>query len=178
MPPPVQHIVGKDRPPRVHIQYDVWTNGALEKVELPFVVGVLADLSGQPTEPLKPLKERNFTAVDRVSFSDFMKRQGARLAFKVDNVLTGEENTKLNVELRFNDMEDFEPDRVARQVEPLRELLEMRQRLVELKGRMEGNDQLERLLAEALNRTQAKLAQGGAAADSSSSTNSETEAPK
>lgn len=155
----ITHIVGKDRPPRVHITYEVTTNGALEKVELPFLVGVLADLSGMPREPLRPLRDRNFVPIDRITFADVMKQQAPRVAFKVPNRLTNEEGN-IGVELNFNDMTDFEPDKVAEQVPALKELLDMRRRLVALQSRLEGNDKLERLLGEVLNQTEAKLSQG------------------
>jgi type VI secretion system protein ImpB len=149
----LQHKLDRVRRPRVHITYDVETGGAMEKVELPLVVGVMADLSGQPTEPLKALKERKFTAIDRDNFNDVLARSTPRVAMKVQNRLTGED-TKLAVELNFKNIEDFEPARVAEQVAPLKELLEMRLRLMQLLSKMEGNDKLDQLLAEVLNNTE------------------------
>lgn len=149
----LQHKLDRVRRPRVQITYDVETNNAMEKKELPFVVGVLADLSGQPKEALRPLKERKFVSIDRDNFNDVLKKAAPRLALKVDNRLTGED-TKLAVELNFQHLDDFEPARVAQQVGPLRELLEMRQRLTQLLSKMEGNDKLEHLLGEVLGNTE------------------------
>jgi len=151
----LQHKLDRVRRPRVQITYDVETNGAMEKKELPFVVGVLADLSGQPKEPLKPLKERKFVPIDRDNFNDVLAKAAPRVAMKVPNRLTGDENSSLNVELNFKSMEDFEPARVAEQIPALRELLQMREKLNQLLSKMEGNDKLEQLLSEVLNNTEA-----------------------
>src|SRR5215204_5073785 len=115
----LQHKLDRVRRPRVQITYDVETNGAMAKTELPFVVGVMADLSGQPKEALRPLKERKFTNIDRDNFNDVLERSAPRIAMKVDNKLTGENDTKLAVELNFKHIDDFEPARVAEQVAPL-----------------------------------------------------------
>jgi type VI secretion system protein ImpB len=131
----------------------VETNGALQKVELPFVVGVLADLSGQPKEGLKAVKDRKFVNVDRDNFDDVLEKSAPRLAFRVDNKLT-KDNTELAVELNFKNMEDFSPAKVAEQVAPLKELLDMRQRLSQLLNKMEGNDKLEQLLSDVLGSTE------------------------
>lgn len=149
----LQHKLDRVRRPRVQITYDVETNGALQKVELPFVVGVMADLSGQPKEALKPLKERKFTQIDRDNFDDVLAKSAPRLAVRVDNKLT-DDNTKLAVELNFKSMDDFEPARVAEQIGPLKELLNMRQQLTQLLSKMEGNDKLEQLLGEVLANTE------------------------
>lgn len=149
----LQHKLDRVRRPRVQITYDVETNGAMQKTELPFVVGVMADLSASPKEALKPLKERKFTPIDRDNFNDVMKRATPRLALKVQNKLT-DEDTKLGVELNFAEMDDFEPTRVAQQVGPLKELLDMRRRLTELLAKMEGNDKLEKLLGEVMGNTE------------------------
>ena len=149
----LQHKLDRVRRPRVQITYDVETNGAMVKCELPMVVGVMADLSGKPKEALKPLKDRKVVTVDRDNFNDVLAKATPRLAFKADNRLT-DENTKLAVELNFKEMDDFEPARVAAQVGPLKELLEMRQRLTQLLSKMEGNDKLEELLANVLNNTE------------------------
>src|SRR5437764_9340677 len=127
----LQHKLDRVRRPRVQITYDVETNGAMQKVELPFVVGVMADLSGKPKEPLKALKDRKVVQVDRDNFNDVLARATPRVAFKVQNKLT-DENTKLAVELNFKHMDDFEPAKIAQQIGPLRDLLEMRQRLNQL----------------------------------------------
>lgn len=149
----LQHKLDRVRRPRVQITYDVETNGAMQKIELPFVVGVLADLSGQPKDALKPLKERKFVPIDRDNFNDVLAKAAPRLALRVQNRLTNED-TKLAVELNFKEMDDFEPARVAEQVPALKELLDMRQRLTQLLGKMEGNDKLEQLLGDVLNNTE------------------------
>lgn len=149
----LQSKLDRVRRPRVHIKYEVETNGAREVKELPFVVGVLADLSGQPKEGLKPLKDRSFTMIDKENFNQIMEKQAPRVAIKVPNKLT-DENTNLNVEVNFKTIEDFEPTRVAEQVPALRELLEMRRKLDHLLSKMEGNDKLEALLASVLTDTE------------------------
>jgi len=149
----LQHKLDRVRRPRVQITYDVETGGALEQKELPFVVGVMADLSGQPENPLKPVKDRSFTPLDRDNFNEVLEKAEPRLAFRADNQLTEEDN-QLNVELKFKHIDDFEPAAVARQVPALKELLDMRQRLNELLGKMEGNDKLEALLCEVLTNTE------------------------
>jgi len=148
-----QHKLDRVRRPRVQITYDVETNGAMQKVELPFVVGVLADLSGQPKEPLKALKDRKFTNIDRDNFNDVLARAAPRVAVKVQNKLT-DENTMLPVELNFKSLDDFEPARVATQVPALKELLDVRHKLTQLLSKMEGNDKLEALLGDVLNNTE------------------------
>jgi type VI secretion system protein ImpB len=153
----MQHKLDRVRRPRVQISYDVETNGAMQKVELPFVVGVMADLSGQPKEALRPIKERKFTNIDRDNFNDVLAKSAPRLAMKVQNKLTGED-TKLAVELNFKHIDDFEPARVAEQVAPLRELMEMRHRLTQLLTKMEGNDKLESLLGDVLSNTEKAMA--------------------
>jgi type VI secretion system protein ImpB len=152
-----QHKLDRVRRPRVQITYDVETNGAMQKVELPFVVGVLADLSGKPKDALKPLKDRKVVAVDRDNFHDVLAKATPRLAFKVDNKLT-DPNSKIGVELNFKHLDDFEPDKVAEQVPALKELLDMRQRLSSLLSKMEGNDKLEALLGDVLSNTEKTLA--------------------
>lgn len=149
----LQHKLDRVRRPRVQITYDVETGGAMKAVELPFVVGVLADLSGKPKEALKPLKDRKVVAIDRDNFNDVLARATPRVAMKVQNRLT-DEDTKLAVELNFKHIDDFEPARVAQQVGPLRALLEMRENLNQLLSKMEGNDKLEALLADVLNNTE------------------------
>jgi len=149
----LQHKLDRVRRPRVQITYDVETNGALQKVELPFVVGVLADLSGQPKEALKGVKDRKFVNIDADNFDDVLAKSAPRLAFGVDNKLT-DDNTKVNVELNFKSIDDFSPAKIAEQVGPLKELLDMRQRLSQLLNKMEGNDKLESLLAQVLGNTE------------------------
>ena len=152
-----QHKLDRVRRPRVQITYDVETGGAMQKVELPFVVGVLADLSGAPKEALRPLKERKVAQIDRDNFNDVLAKAAPRLAMKVQNRLT-DEDTRLAVELNFRSMDDFAPERVAAQVAPLRELLDMRQRLTQLMTKMEGNDKLEQLLSDVMQNTEKAMA--------------------
>jgi type VI secretion system protein ImpB len=153
----LQHKLDRVRRPRVQISYDVETNGAMQKVELPFVVGVMADLSGQPKEALRPMKERKFTTIDRDNFNDVLAKSAPRLAMKVQNKLTGDDS-KLAVELNFKHIDDFEPARVAEQVGPLKELMAMRSRLTQLLSKMEGNDKLEALLGDVLSNTEKAMA--------------------
>jgi type VI secretion system protein ImpB len=148
----IQHKLDRVRRPRVQITYDVETNGAMQKVELPFVVGVLADLSGQPKEALRSLKDRKVVQIDRDNFNDVLTKSAPRVAMKVDNVLS-EKGGKLAVELNFKHIDDFEPARVAEQIGPLNDLLEMRKRLSQLLSKMEGNDKLEQLLTDILTNT-------------------------
>jgi len=147
----LQHKLDRVRRPRVQITYDVETGGAMQKVELPFVVGVLADLSGQPKESLRPLKERKLVSVDRDNFDEVIDKAAPRLALHVKNRLAGDDS-KLAVELNSS-LDDFEPAQVASQIEPLNELLQMRSRLGQLLSKMEGNDKLEQLLADVLSNT-------------------------
>ena len=146
----LQKKIGRVRPPRVQITYDVETGGAIEKKELPFVVGVLADLSGQPDKPLLMVKDRKFIEIDRDNFDKVMAKMEPRLAYKVDNRLSNDD-TKLGVELRFSSMEDFEPQNVAEQVEPLRKLIELRRKLANLRSSLYGNDKLDKMLQQILN---------------------------
>src|SRR5450432_3446452 len=143
----LQKKEGRVRPPRVHITYDVETGGAIEKRDLPFVVGVLADLSGMPEKPLPALKDRKFVDIDRDNFDAVLKKINPRIAFKVANKLS-EDDTKLGVELRFESMEDFHPARVANQIDPLRKLLDVRKSLANIRSSLIGNDKLEGLLQE------------------------------
>jgi type VI secretion system protein ImpB len=158
----LQKKVGRVRPPRVHITYDVQVGDAIEKRDLPFVVGVMADLSGMPDKPLPPIGKRKFVAVDRDNINDVMKKIGPRLAFKVPNRLS-EDDTKLNVELRFESMDDFQPARIAQQVTPLRKILDLRNSLANLRSSLIGNDKLEGLLREMV-QNQELLQQAGAEA--------------
>jgi len=146
----LQHKLDRVRKPRVQITYDVENYGKMVKKELPFVVGVLADLSGQPKTPLKPMAERSFSTIDRDNFNQVMARQAPRLAMKVKDVLSGNSESMLNVELNFKEMGDFDPEKVATQIGPLKELLETRNKLNQLLSKMEGNDKLEGLLEQIL----------------------------
>jgi type VI secretion system protein ImpB len=137
------------RKPRVHITYEVETEGAVVLKELPFVVGVMGDFSGNPTEPLKPLKDRKFIQIDRDNFNDVMARMTPGLNLKVENTLQGD-GSEIGVQLKFNSMADFEPANVARPVEPLRKLLETREKLRELQTKADMSDKLEGLLEDVL----------------------------
>lgn len=151
----LQHKLDRVRPPRVHITYDVELGGAIEQKELPFVIGVIGDFSGKPDQPLPRVKERKFIEIDRDNFDQVLAGMKPRLALRVDNKLAGDES-KMRVELRFGSLEDFEPDRVVNQVEPLRKLVEARRRLSDLLSKMDGNDRLEELLQEVIQNTAAQ----------------------
>jgi type VI secretion system protein ImpB len=148
-----QHKLDRVRPPRVQITYDVEIGGAMQKRELPLVVGIMADLSGKPIEALPQLKTRGFVSIDRDNFNDVMTSVSPRLAFQVENKITNDES-KLNVELNFRTMDDFEPVAVIQQVSPLRKLYEARQRLSDLLTKLDGNDELDRLLQEIVSNTE------------------------
>lgn len=148
-----QHKLDCVRAPRVHITYDVDIGDAIEKKELPFVVGVLGDFSGNPLEPLPKLKDRKFVFIDRDNFNGVLKGIKPRLTYRVDNTLA-KNGTQLGVELNFNSLEDFEPQNVVKQVEPLRKLLEVRNKLADLRNKMGGNDKLEELLMDVLQNTE------------------------
>jgi len=150
----LQKKLSRVRPPRVHITYDVETGDAIEKRDIPFVVGVMADLSGQPDQPLPALKERNFIGIDKDTFDQVLGKINPRLAFKVDNKLS-EDDSRLGVELRFNSMADFEPAAVAKQVPALRKLLELRGAMANLQSSLIGNDKLESILQEVLTNQEA-----------------------
>lgn len=143
------------RAPRVHIKYDVETGGAIEMKELPFVMGVLGDFTGQPAEPLAKLKDRKFVEITPDNFDDVLKSMKPHLQFSVDNVLSDEPDAgKLGVNLKFESLEDFSPDRVAQQVEPLKKLLELRQNLADLRGSLQGNEKLDDILQATLSDTE------------------------
>lgn len=147
-----QHKLDRVRPPRVHVTYDVEIGDAIEIKELPFVLGVLGDFTGQPTEPLARLRDRKFVEVTPDNFDSVLAGMKPHLAYKVENKLTDDPEVGwLGVDLNFKSMEDFEPQNVARQVKPLRELLELRTRLSDLRGSLQGNDALEQLLLDAVN---------------------------
>jgi type VI secretion system protein ImpB len=145
----LQHKLDRVRAPRVHITYDVEIGDAIEMKEIPFVVGVLADLSGKPEEPLPKLKDRKFIEIDRDNFNNVLEGMKPRLAFKVDNKLTGED-TRMAVELRFKSIDDFHPESVVKQITPLQKLLDARQRLSDLLSKLDGNDKLDELLQDVI----------------------------
>ena len=140
------------RKPRVHISYQVETEGAEIQKELPFVVGVLGDFSGNPTEPLKPMKDRKFIQIDRDNFNDVMGRMTPGLNIKVENTLKGD-NSELALQMKFKSIEDFEPGQVVKQVEPLKKLLETRDKLRDLLTKVDRSEDLENVLERVLQNT-------------------------
>ena len=149
-----QHKLDRVRSPRVQITYDVEVGGAIELKELPFVVGVLGDFTGQPEQPLPKLKERKFVEVNPDNFDTVLEGMKPHLAYTVENKLSEEPDApNLKVDLKFSKMEDFEPQNVARQVKPLKELLDLRTRLSDLRGTLQGNDKLEEALLESVGNT-------------------------
>jgi type VI secretion system protein ImpB len=150
-----QHKLDRVRSPRVHITYDVEIGGAIELKELPFVMGVLGDFTGQPEQPLAKLKERKFVEVNPDNFDSVLEGMKPHLSFSVENKLSEDpEAANLKVDLRFKSMDDFDPENVARQVKPLKELLDLRTRLSDLRGSLQGNDKLEELLLESVGNTE------------------------
>ena len=144
-----QKFIQRNRAPRVQIEYDVELYGAQKKIELPFVMGVLADLTGKPVDPLAPVQDRKFLEIDAENFDERLKAMKPHVAFQVPNTLTGEGN--LSVDITFESMDDFSPAAIARKVEPLRKLLEARTQLSNLLSYMDGKDGAEQLIARALN---------------------------
>ncbi|MFL1407017.1 type VI secretion system contractile sheath small subunit [Marinobacter sp. M1N3S26] len=138
------------RKPRVHITYDVETEGAMVKKELPFVVGVMGDFSGNNSDSPKPLKDRRFIQIDRDNFDDVLRRMAPKLRLKVDNKLS-DDDSQIAVDLAFNSMDDFQPAAVVNQVEPLRELMETRNKLRDLMTKVDRSEELEELLERVLN---------------------------
>ncbi len=149
----VQKKLQKVRPPRVQLTYDVEKGDAIEQKEIPFVVGVLGDLSGQPEEPLPRLKDRKFVNIDLDNFDDVMEGMAPRASFRVPNKIS-DQGGEFAVDLRFNSMDDFRPESVVDQVEPLRKLLEARSKLADLRNKLAGNEKLEDLLNDVLNNTE------------------------
>ena len=145
----VHDKLNRVRKPRVHITYEVETEGAQIVRELPFVVGVMGDFSGDPTSPLRPLADRKFIQIDRDNFNDVMAGMNPGLKLKVDNKLS-EEGGQMAVELKFNSLDDFEPARVAQQVPALRALLETRGKLRDLMSKVDRSEELEGLLEQVL----------------------------
>ncbi|MFM8413154.1 MAG: type VI secretion system contractile sheath small subunit [Planctomycetota bacterium] len=152
MPESVHGKVNRVRKPRVHITYDVETEGAVVVKELPFVVGVLGDFSGTPTEPLKALKDRKFINIDRDNFDEVLRKMTPGLEFRAENTLAGD-GSEMAVKLKFSSIEDFEPARIVEQVEPLRRLLETRNRLRDLLSAVDRADGLEGELEKILQDT-------------------------
>lgn len=148
----VQKRLQKVRPPRVQLTYDVEKGDAIEQKEIPFVVGVLGDFSGQPEQPLPRLKERKFVSVDLDNFDEVLEGMAPRAQFRVPNRI-GNDGGEFAVELKFNSIEDFRPEAVVQQVEPLRKLLEARTKLADLRNKVAGNEKLEDLLNDVLANT-------------------------
>lgn len=146
----IQHKLSRVRPPRVHITYDVEIGDAIIMKELPFVMGILADLSGQSEQPLPKLKDRKFVFIDRDNFNDVLKSTAPRVAIRVKDALAEDENAFTNVDLHFNALEDFEPLRIIHQIPSLNALYASRIRLNDLLAALEGNDALEEQLTQIL----------------------------
>lgn len=147
----IQHKLDRVRPPRVQITYDVEIGDAIEVKELPFVMGVLGDFTGQPTQPLARLRDRKFVEVNPDNFDSVLEGMKPHLAFSVENKLSEDPDAgQLKVDLNFKSLDDFEPEQVARQIKPLRELLELRTRLADLRGTLQTNDKLEEVLLDAV----------------------------
>jgi len=149
-----QTKLSRVRPPRVQISYEVNAGDAIEIKEIPFVMGVLGDFSGMPTEPLEELKKRKFVEVTPDNFDDVLAKLKPHLNFSVENKLSDAPDAgKMKVDLNFRSLEDFEPENVARQVPALREMLDMRRKLADLRGSLQTNDALEKELQEIVNNT-------------------------
>ena len=150
-----QQKLSRVRAPRVQITYDVEVGDAIEMKELPFVMGVLGDLSGQPEEPLAALKDRKFVEINPDNFDTVLKGMAPHLKFSVENKLSTDPNAgKVAVDLKFEKFEDFSPAAVAEQVGPLKELLDLRTRLSNLRGSLQGNDQFDQALFDAVSKTE------------------------
>lgn len=164
MPESTQHKLDRIRPPRVQITYDVEIGGAIQKKELPLVMGIMADLSGKPEEALPKLKDRKFVEIDRDNFNDILKSITPRMTAQVDNKLS-KDGGKTNIELKFRHIDDFSPLNIVLQVEALRKLFESRQKLNDLLAKLDGNDTLDQMLqtatANADEMKQLKAANGG-----------------
>lgn len=143
-----QKFIARNRAPRVQIEYDVELYGSKKKVQLPFVMGVLSDLSGKPAEPLPAMADRKFTDVDVDNFDSFLKSQKPRVAFQVPNTLTGEGS--INLDITFESMDDFSPAAIARKVDALNKLLEARTQLANLLTYMDGKTGAEQLIQKVL----------------------------
>jgi type VI secretion system protein ImpB len=157
----------------VHVTYDVEVGDAIEIKELPFVMGVLGDFTGQPEAPLPRLRERKFVEVTPDNFDSVLEGMKPHLAYSVENKLSEDPNAgQLKVDLHFKSMEDFEPEQVAKQVKPLKEMLDLRTRLSDLRGTLQGNEKLEELLLDAVSNTEkleklkTEIGEGGGEGDS------------
>ena len=151
----VQKKLQRVRPPRVQISYDVEIGDAIQLKELPFVLGVLGDFTGMPVEQLPRLKDRRFVDVTGDNFDSVLESMKPHVAFAVDNKLSEDSDAaQLKVDLHFKSLEDFEPEQVARQVKPLRELLDLRTKLNDLRGNLQTNEKLDELLVDAVSNTE------------------------
>lgn len=149
----LQHKLDRVRAPRVQITYDVEIGDSIEMKEIPFVVGVLSDLSGHPDEPLPKMKDRKFVEIDRDNFDKVLEGMKPRLAIKVDNKLTNDDS-KIAVEMRFKSMDDFHPEQVAQQITPVKKLVDARRKLSDLMKKLDGNDKLDELLQSVMQNTE------------------------
>ena len=154
-----QSKLDRVRPPRVQIKYEVHTGDAIEMKELPFVMGVMADLSGNPQDPLPRLKDRKFVNIDRDNFDNVLAGTKPRLTYRVDNKLAND-GTQIGIELNFKSMADFEPEQVVKQIDSLKRLLEARNKLADLRNKMAGNEKLEEMMQEILENTEKLQALG------------------
>lgn len=157
----LQHKLDRVRPPRVQITYDVEIGDAIQNKELPLIVGILADAAGKPEKPLPKLKDRSFVEIDPDNFDDVLASLAPRLPLQVDNRLAND-GSRMNVELRFNKLEDFDPVSIIKQVEPLRRLYNARERLNDLLAKLEGNDELNALLVSVMESSDQQSALRGA----------------
>jgi len=149
-----QKTLTRVRPPRVNIAYDVEVGDSIEQKQLPFVLGVMGDYSGQSKKAKTRLKDRKFVQVDRDNINDVMKGMTPCVSMQVDNKLDPASESKLSVEVQFQNLEDFEPQNVVRQIEPLNKLLEVRRRLSEARNKMSGNEKLESLMDDVVRDTE------------------------
>jgi len=161
--PSSQKFIARNKAPRVQIEYDVELYGAEKKINLPFVMGVMADLSGKPAEELPPVSDRDLVEIDAENFNSRLKAMKPRVAFQVPNTLTGEGN--LSVDMTFQSMDDFSPGKVAENVEELNELLSARRELSDLLSYMDGKSGAEALLGQVLGDKAALEALGGGASE-------------
>ena len=155
----VQQKLSRVRAPRVHITYDVEVGDAIELKELPFVMGVLGDFTGNPEQPMPKLMERKFVEVNPDNFDQVLDKMSPHLAYSVANKLSDDANSQIKVNLNFHELSDFEPEQVANQVGPLKELLDLRRKLADLRGSLQGNEKLDEILQDVVTNTekQAKL---------------------
>jgi type VI secretion system protein ImpB len=149
----IQHKLDRIRPPRVQITYDVEIGDAIEQKEIPFVAGVVSDLSGKPEKPLGPLKERKYVEIDRDNFDNVLEGMNPRLSYRADNKIE-DDGSSIGVELKFKSLDDFHPEKVAEQIEPIRKLVEARKKLYNLMAKLDGNDKLDELLQDVITSTE------------------------